>query len=120
MAYVFKNRDGKVIAVSSENIGAEAINTEENIGQGWEAIEDNPKDYIQFLENSLAKSAPFRESDIQLVRVLEDVINLLIERSIIRFTDLPLTAQKRLNDRESMRKKTNLTGLMSEKDDIIY
>jgi len=115
MAYVFKNRDGKVVAVSTEKIGPD-----ENLGQGWEAIEDDPKDYIQFLENSLAKSAPFRESDIQLVRVLEDVINLLIERSIIRFTDLPLTAQKRLNDRETMRKKTNLTGLMSDNDDIIY
>jgi len=120
MAYVLKNRDGKVIAVSAEKISANELSSEKNSGQGWEAIEDDPKDYIQFLESSLAKSAPFRESDIQLVRVLEDVINLLIERSVIRFTDLPLTAQKRLNDRESMRKKTNLTGLMSDNDDIIY
>jgi hypothetical protein len=111
MAYVLKNTEGNIIAASPS----------ENPGQGWEQIEDDPKDYIHFLETSLAKSAPFRESDIQLVRVLEDVISLLIERSLIRFTDLPLTAQKRLNDRESMRKKTNLTGLVDDVgDDLIY
>lgn len=108
MAYVLKNTTGEIIAASPEV----------NPGQGWEAIEDNPQDYIKFLEKSLEKSEPFRQSDMQLVRVLEDLINLLIDRSIIRFTDLPMTAQKRLNDRESMRKHTNLTGLIDETSEI--
>lgn len=109
MAYVLKNTEGEIIAASPEV----------NPGQGWEEIEDNPQDYVKFLEKSLEKSEPFRQSDMQLVRVLEDLINLLIDRSIIRFTDLPMTAQKRLNDRDSMRKKTNLTGLMDDSKDII-
>jgi hypothetical protein len=109
MAYVLKDAEGNIIAASPT----------ENPGQGWELIEDDPKDYVKFLEKSLAKSAPFRESDIQLVRVLEDLITLLIDRDVIRFTDLPAIAQQRLNDRESMRKKTNLSNLMVDRDDFI-
>lgn len=102
MAYVCKNALGNVIAASAT----------ENLGDGWLFVEDNAREYLEFLENSLAKNAPFRESDIQLARVLEDLITILIERNIIRFTDFPAAAQKRLNDRQSMRKQTQLTGLV--------
>jgi hypothetical protein len=102
MAYVLKNAQGNIVATS----------TFESLGEDWELIDDNAKDYIAFLENTLAKNAPFRESDIQLARVLEDLITILIERNIIRFTDFPAAAQKRLNDRQSMRKQTSLSGLV--------
>jgi hypothetical protein len=102
MAYVLKNAQGNIVATS----------TFESLGEDWELIDDNAKDYIAFLENTLAKNAPFRESDIQLARVLEDLITILIERNIIRFTDFPVAAQKRLNDRQSMRRQTSLSGLV--------
>ena len=109
MAYVLKNVQGEVIAVSAT----------ENLGAGWTLVEDNSKEYLDFLERSLAKSDPFRESDIHLARVLEDLITLLTERNIIRFTDLPLAAQKRLNDRASMRKKTQLSGLLDHSSHVV-
>jgi hypothetical protein len=102
MAYVLKNAQGNIVATS----------TFESLGEDWELIDDNAKDYIAFLENTLAKNAPFRESDIQLARVLEDLITILIERNIIRFTDFPVAAQKRLNDRQSLRRQTSLSGLV--------
>jgi hypothetical protein len=102
MAYVLKNAQGNIVATS----------TFESLGEDWELVDDNAKDYIAFLENTLAKNAPFRESDIQLARVLEDLITILIERNIIRFTDFPVAAQKRLNDRQSMRRQTSLSGLV--------
>ena len=104
MAYVFKNTQGIIVATSAVD----------NFGQGWAFVEDNAKEYLEFLESSLAKNAPFRESDIQLARVLEDLISLLIKRNIIRFTDFPAAAQKRLNDRQSMRGKSQLPGLVDE------
>ncbi len=110
MAYVFKNSQGNVIAASAS----------ENLGKGWIFIEDNAREYLEFLENSLAENAPFRESDIQLARVLEDLISMLIEKNIIRFTDFPQAAQKRLNDRQGMRKKTQLSKLIDENLDIIF
>ena len=104
MAYVLKNSQGEVVAVS----------TTENLGADWIFVEDSSKDYLGFLERSLAASDPFRESDIHLARVLEDLITLMIERNMIRFTDLPTGAQKRLNDRESLRKKTQLSTLLDD------
>jgi len=108
MAYVFKNPQGEVVAVS----------VAENMGDGWTLVEDSSKEYLGFLEKSLTKSDPFRESDIHLARVLEDLITLLIERNMIRFTDLPSGAQKRLNDRESLRKKTQLSSLLDDNGHI--
>ena len=104
MAYIFKNAQGVVVAAS----------TAESFGEDWTFVEDNSKEYLEFLENSLAKNAPFRESDIQLARVLEDLISILIERNLIRFTDFPQAAQKRLNDRQNMRKNTQLSELLDE------
>jgi hypothetical protein len=109
MAYVLKNAQGRIIAASSS----------ENLGGGWILIENNAKEYLDFLEQSLAEADSFRESDIHLARVLEDLIALLIERNTIRFTDLPQAAQKRLNDRQSMRQKTQLSGLLDESADIL-
>ena len=108
MAYVLKNTLGEVVAVSAtEKMGAE-----------WLFVEDTSIEYLDFLERSLAKSDPFRESDIHLARVLEDLISLLVERNMIRFTDLPVPAQKRLNDRQSLRKKTQLSSLLDDNGNI--
>lgn len=110
MAYVLKDAQGLIVASS-------AI---ENMGAGWTFIENNASEYLEFLENALREGAPFRESDIQLARVLEDLISLLIDNDVIRFTDFPHAAQKRLNDRQSMRKKTSLSKLVDESQGIIY
>lgn len=109
MAYVLKNAQGKIIAASAS----------ENLGDSWVFVENTEKEYLGFLEQSLTESNSFRESDIHLARVLEDLIALLIERNTIRFTDLPPAAQKRLNDRQSMRQKTQLSGLLDESTGIL-
>jgi len=109
MAYVLKNAQGKIIATSAT----------ENLGDDWSFVENNDRDYLDFLEHALSESDSFRESDIQLARVLEDLIALLVERNTIRFTDLPPAAQKRLNDRQSMRQKSQLSGLLDESAGIL-
>jgi len=109
MPYVFKNSQGIITASALENLGT-----------GWELIESYAKEYIEFLENSLAEGSPFRESDIQLARVLEDLISILIDRGIVRFTDFPPAAQKRLNYRQSMREKNRLSNILDENRDLIY
>ncbi len=110
MAYVLKNDQGNIIASSPD------IQPDTN----WVEIDNDAPEYTHFLEHSLENVSAFRESDIQLVRVLEDLITVLIDKDVIRFTDLPGPAQQRLNKRESMRKKTSLSGLMHDKDDFIF
>jgi hypothetical protein len=43
------------------------------------------------------------ELDLDLVRVLEDVVDLLVAKGVFRFTDLPEAAQDKLMYRKSVR-----------------
>lgn len=114
MAYILKDAQGLIIASSAGQNAPEASI------ENWQFVENNTPEYIEFLESSILGADPFRESDIQLARVLEDLISLLIDRNIIRFTDFPRAAQKRLNDRQSMRIKTELSKLVDGNQDIMY
>ncbi|MFC4975307.1 hypothetical protein ACFPTY_12615 [Halomonas beimenensis] len=58
-------------------------------------------------------------SDLDFVRVLEDVIHLLMDKGVIRFTDLPDAARDKLIARQSLRSRINHVGLMAEGDDVI-
>lgn len=105
MAYVLKNNEGVIIAASPHT----------QIATDWVAIENTDTEYLCFLDDELKKHHTFRESDIQLARVLEDLIGILIDRSVISYTDFPSPAQKRLNERQTLRHKNNL-HLLGEDD----
>ena len=109
MPYVLKNPDGTIKGVS-------AVPMEQ---EGWEFVEATSREYMAFLENALAMQDPFRESDIQLARVLEDLISLLIERDLLRFTDFPDAAQKRLIARQNLRKKNRMSDIIDENENLI-
>jgi len=104
MAYVLKNQEGAIIAASPDT----------QVAADWVAIDNADTEYLTFLDDELKKHHTFRESDIQLARVLEDLISILIDRSLISFTDFPSPAQKRLNERQSLRHKNNLQLLADD------
>lgn len=108
MPYVLKNALGQIVASS----------VTEKLNDDWVQVDAEDKAYMSFLERSLAEGDSFRESDIHLARVLEDLISLLVDRNIIRFTDLPEQAQKRLNQRQSMRSKSHLSGILDENNEL--
>ena len=85
---------------------------------GWEYIEASSEEYQDFLETSISESSFFRESDIQLARVLEDVVSLLIDRDVIRFTDLPAPAQKRLVERQTLRMKGKQLDIIDDETSL--
>jgi hypothetical protein len=107
MPYVLRNADGSIQAVSSNEAMASL--------PAWESIDEHAPDYMLFLESAISTADPFRESDIHLARVLEDLINVLIERDVIRFTDLPEAARKRLLERQALRqKRTQLSNILDD------
>lgn len=106
MAYVLKNASGQIVASSPDT----------QLSADWVLVDNKDADYVRFLEAELKKTDAFRESDIQLARVLEDLIGILIERNVISFTDFPSPAQKRLSDRQTLRQKNQLNKLLV--DDI--
>ncbi|MAO57452.1 MAG: hypothetical protein CMM61_17390 [Rhodospirillaceae bacterium] len=48
------------------------------------------------------------ESDLALVRVVEDVVEVLIDKGVFMFNELPAGAQKKLNTRRGRRKEMDL------------
>jgi hypothetical protein len=78
-----------IIRDSSGNISGLSANA----GDGAIAASIDDPDVQAFLRNL----------DIDLVRVLEDVVDLLVGRGVFRFTDLPESAQQKLLFRKSLR-----------------
>jgi len=58
----------------------------------------------------------FQQSDLAMARVLEDVVNLLVDQGTIRFTDLPEMAQKKLLLRREMRGQHLGVDLIDDND----
>lgn len=96
MPYVMRNSTGKIIAVLSEEV------------EGAEMVSPNDQELTAFLQTDSPESRAQRElmeSDMGLIRVIEDLIDVLIERGTIMFTDFPEPVQKKLLARRGLRKE---------------
>lgn len=51
-------------------------------------------------------------SDISIIRIIEDLIDVLIKKNIIMLTDLPLEARAKLKERKRVRKKIESDSIM--------
>lgn len=90
--FVKRNELGKIIAVS------------EIAQKGFIAIDTHDDELIYFLQKNLPDShQALKRSDADLARVLEDVIDLLTQKGVIQFTELPDGAQRKLLNRKSIR-----------------
>jgi hypothetical protein len=112
MAYVKRDDQGKIIAVF-DTARAEAA----------EYLSVNSNELIEFLKQSgnadNAKVA-LSASDMNLIRVLEDLINTLIDKEVILFTDLPDAAREKLANREKIRGRlSDLDNLMGDDQGIL-
>lgn len=101
--YIKRNEYGHIEAVSDEQT------TEFN-----ELADDHDPEFIKFLKCEACKDSVIKNSlektDTELVRVLEDVIEILISKNVIQFTDLPKAARDKLSKRQNLRE--NHRGLM--------
>ncbi|HLB06526.1 MAG TPA: hypothetical protein VJN41_02435 [Alphaproteobacteria bacterium] len=55
-------------------------------------------------------------SDSELIRALEDLIDVLIKKDVIAFTDLPEPVQRKLLSRQALRERL-MGSLFAEEDD---
>lgn len=56
------------------------------------------------------------ESDQSLIRVVEDLIDTLIGKGVLHFTDLPEAAQAKLLERRHLRRSVNALNLLQDDD----
>jgi hypothetical protein len=59
-------------------------------------------------------------SDSETIRVIEDLIDVMIQKKLILLTELPQAAQRKLMERQRMRNELGVLGnLMVDADDIL-
>ncbi len=75
----------------------------------------------RWLKGQEAREASLRklqQSDLEMVRVLEDLIEVLMSKGVISITDLPEAAQTKLINRAQARRSlSGLEGLIDDDDE---
>lgn len=107
MIFVKRNANGEVIAVSRGPIGGDDVDD-------WRPASGTEPEVLAFSRAIVAAGNPMGSSDLGLVRVLEDLIDLLVDRAVIRFTDLPLPAQSKLLERRGSREAMQRSSLLDD------
>lgn len=101
MPYARRDAQGQVTSLHREP-SAEAA----------EFLADDHPDVRAFLgQGHVAASERFAQLDAGFVRVLEDLIDTLINRNLINITDLPAEAQAKLFSRKSFRERRSSQAL---------
>ncbi len=112
MLHIERNAQGQIIALHTS--------AKENTTK---ATSDNDPAIALFLAEHGATNPSedkFIRTDIELVRVLEDLIELLISKNIIRLTDLPLAAQDKLLNRKQIRDFGSINSkLLVDEDELL-
>ena len=109
MLYIERDNNGNIIALHNK--------PEKGVSEQKSIMDE---EIIEFL-NKNVDTDPWMQllslSDIGIIRILEDLIDILIRKNIILFTELPAEAQTKINERKQIRKKIDTDQLMV--DDIL-
>ena len=109
MLYVERDNEGNILALH---------NKPEKGADEQKSIMD--EEILEFLNKGVGTD-PWVQllslSDIGIIRILEDLIDLLIRKNIILFTELPEEAQIKIRERKRVREKIGPDHLMI--DDIL-
>ena len=109
MLYIERDNNGKIIALNNK--------PESSPGERKTIMDEEILEFI----NRTVDTDPWVQlltlSDVGIIRILEDLIDLLIRKNIILFTDLPEEAQTKIRERKQVRKKIDPNHLMV--DDIL-
>ncbi|MDH5297853.1 MAG: hypothetical protein OEV91_02425 [Desulfobulbaceae bacterium] len=110
MLYIERDKDGVIVALRHS---PSSVATEKK------SIMDD--EVVEFFRN--ASADPFSNlltaSDIGIIRIVEDVIELLVRKNVILFTELPIEAQQKIEQRQMLRERREGEGYMIDADDII-
>jgi hypothetical protein len=93
MPYVKRDNDGRIVSVSRES------------AQGCEPLSTMDPELQAFLASLEGRSEELRHTDLDFVRVLEDLVELLVGKGVILFTELPESAQEKMIFRQRLRSR---------------
>lgn len=105
MVYVQRDEAGRLLRVEREPFAGvtENLSVESPELLAWLTAREEMNERLLRLKGS----------DLELVRVLEDLVDVLVTRRVILYTDLPLVAQEKLHRRAEVRTQLgDLSGLL--------
>ena len=106
MIYVERNGDGQIRALRrhADQPGMERKDT----------IDAEVLEFLQGEESDASLLNVLAATDLGILRILDDIIDLLIHKNIIMFTELPEEAQKKLTQRRRLREKIGRESIIVE------
>lgn len=112
MPYVLRDDNGAIIGV-----------TDVAVVEGAEWVAETDPEMVAYVRREAGNlevvKAALHQSDVEMVRVIEDLIVLMIEKGVIRYTDLPEAARQKINLRNSIRQSLGPSDeLMVDENDI--
>ncbi len=112
MPYVRRNGDGTIAAVH--------VIQSDRAQERLAADDPGLRAFIAASGDSANLQNVLLASDLEMVRVLEDLIAVLIDKRIIMLTDLPEAAQRKLSRRYELRSQLHdLGGIVGEPEEIM-
>jgi hypothetical protein len=109
MPYVSRDDSGRITGVF------------DHVEVGVSEVKPDDPDLARFLaDQGLSSPDSIRqllsESDLRMVRLVDDLIDLLIEKAVIKFTDLPAAAGEKYLQRQIARRRLQGSLVVDEKD----
>jgi hypothetical protein len=105
MSYLYRNPDNRITGFSGE--GAYASD---------EQLELSDSEVKQFLK---CANSELSSSDADTIRVIEDLVEVLLQKKLLLLTDLPVAVQQKLVQRRRIHNEVNiLDNLMVVEEDI--
>jgi len=106
--YIKRNAAGELVAVSK-------IAASDFVA----AVASDAAELLAFSQQEkTAEQLALEQTDQTMARVMEDLVSLLVEQGVIRFTDLPDAAQHKLLNRRELRGKRQGIDLLDDGDDL--
>ncbi len=109
MLYVERDEEGCIIAMHST--------PQANAEEAKSVVDEEILDFLNKTVSADSRKLLLSLSDMGIIRLLEDLIDLLIQKNVIFFTELPDQAQERIRERKRLREAITSQNLTV--DDIL-
>ena len=109
MLYVERDKDGEIIALHNHS--------GQNFTEQKPAMDNEVLNFVKKNVTTDSFKLLLSLSDTNVIRIIEDLVDLLIKKNIILFTELPEQAQAKIRERKQVREEMVSQGLVV--DDIL-
>ena len=93
-----RDADARIMTLTRQTLSVEKIKLE-----NWQVISTSDPEVQAFTKHVSSQANALKRSDGGMARVLEDLIDVLINRGLLQFTDLPDAVQVKLMERRQTR-----------------